>query len=338
MSILRRQYTNVVDVHNSIPVTYPEVPLDNSLLVAICVNVDSTDGDGIVVDSITQTGATWNKAFSVADAATLQDIEIWYAEGISGAGSTATVDFSSITSAIVIFAEYTGVKLVNALDKIGGDIKPGASNILNTGSAPTTTKPNEVWIGGVSGINVLTSFTSPSPSTPTQTVITQQNNADSGVGGINDFSACGLEQIVNAIGTPSQSVESDSSHDGSVGVIATFIEGVFGENQGLIEFDSQPDANVLYAGISQGQILFSGSTEATLENPLREDLTDIIIRKTPQVQTSGNKPIKLLGIQGNAEALENFNYTIPSQEFELSKNKKFQINVVDSILKQEDDN
>jgi len=70
-----------------------------------------------------------------------------------------TVSFSNPnTNAVCIVAEYTNLVAAGALDQIAGAINTGTAAV--TGTTPTTTLANELWVGGIgyANTNALTSI------------------------------------------------------------------------------------------------------------------------------------------------------------------------------------
>jgi len=127
-------------------------PASGDALIAV---VGVNDADGNVVSKITQTGVTWTKQVSSANAPL--DIEIW--AGVVGTGAATTVvitltDAGHDSDAHVSYAtsdicEYSGLATSGVfLDKTATNSGLGITT-SNTGTTATTTQGNELWIGGI---------------------------------------------------------------------------------------------------------------------------------------------------------------------------------------------
>ncbi len=126
----------------SFVVTLAGTPSNGNTLVAVI----STRGTAInQVTGITQTGATWSRASQAANA-NGTTTEIWHAPNVSGAGTAITINQASLRSAAVV-TEYSGILTASPLDQTAN--ATGASIAPVTGTTPSTTQANELWIGGI---------------------------------------------------------------------------------------------------------------------------------------------------------------------------------------------
>lgn len=159
-----------------------------------------TDGNFIVLGlgkstsifptSVSQTGATWVQATGIGSGPSNQ---IWYAENVSGAGTTITVSFTAALSAVCIATEYSGIALSSSLDQTATATGTDPDN-PETGTTATTSVPFELWFGAIS-VNSSVTFTSPSNSF---SIIDQDP--------ITGLTTTTLERIVSAVGTAQTSV------------------------------------------------------------------------------------------------------------------------------------
>lgn len=99
-----------------------------------------------VVNSISQTGCTWVKA----DAGqALRDVEIWYAENVSGGGTTITVTnsgTSGLANAKGWYSEWSGVATSSSLDV--HNHTSGSSSTPTTPSVTPAASTNELILVG----------------------------------------------------------------------------------------------------------------------------------------------------------------------------------------------
>lgn len=128
--------------------TYGSTPTNGNFLVAVI----STKRTSSPVTSITQTGATW--ALAVSKVGTTlganNTTDIWYAENVSGAATTVTVNLGGSTNASCVFAEYSGLATASTLDQTASDADDyGTRSTAVTGTTATTSQAVELWIGGV---------------------------------------------------------------------------------------------------------------------------------------------------------------------------------------------
>jgi prolyl-tRNA editing enzyme YbaK/EbsC (Cys-tRNA(Pro) deacylase) len=129
---------------NSFNVTVP-VPTNGNALVAV-ISTRGTAGNQVT--GLTQSGAIWTRASQGTNTANGgSTVEIWCAPNVTNAGTTVTVNLASSLHAAAVVMEYSGLVTTNPTDVSAG---ASGNNInANTGSTPTTTQPNEVWVGGI---------------------------------------------------------------------------------------------------------------------------------------------------------------------------------------------
>lgn len=97
-------------------ITFSITAPSNGNFQAVTLHVSS---GASTVSSISQTGCSWVKA---AASDVNRDAEIWYAENVSGGGTTVTVTFSSssgLAGIIGWYSEWSGVATSSSLDVTG---------------------------------------------------------------------------------------------------------------------------------------------------------------------------------------------------------------------------
>lgn len=62
-------------------------------------------------------------------------------------------------------------------------------------------------------------------------------------------------------------------------------------------------------------------------------LRNLLTYNVPAGLNVGTFPVKILSMHGNAEAVKQFTYTLPSQEFTLGTSLTAQLNIIDSTIK-----
>jgi hypothetical protein len=130
----------------SFTVTLGSAPANGHTLIAVIGTRGSSTGR---VTSITQTGVTWSRAAEAANANS-STVEVWYAPVGAAAGTVVTINQASLRSAAVVM-EYSGVFTNAPVDQTASATDYGTDTL--TGTTPTTTLPNELWIGGISYTN-----------------------------------------------------------------------------------------------------------------------------------------------------------------------------------------
>ncbi|MCX6876155.1 MAG: DUF6288 domain-containing protein [Verrucomicrobia bacterium] len=173
----------------TIPVTLSTAPANGNTLIAVIATRGSSAGR---VTGITQTGATWSRAAQATNP-NGTTTEIWQAPNILNAAAALTINQALLRSAAVVM-EYRGVLSASPLDQTSS--ATGNSTAALTGTTPSTTQANELWIGGMGYISstptlgtVLNSFTAVASAQSTHG--TAANNAK----------GYALERIVSATGT-----------------------------------------------------------------------------------------------------------------------------------------
>ncbi|MFT3681079.1 MAG: YDG domain-containing protein [Ferruginibacter sp.] len=184
-------------------------PTNGNTMVAVIVTSGTTTNR---ISSITQTGATWVKAANVANTNGVET-EIWYAPGVSGAGTTVTVNGATTLKMGAVVMEYSGVLAVSPLDRTATN--SGNTNGGTTGTTAATTQANELWIGAIGMLDdaptlgsIQNSFSSPG------------DIAIAGTG--NDLRVYALERSVSATSTASAGGTISNNSVQWVGAIATF--------------------------------------------------------------------------------------------------------------------
>lgn len=150
-SQIRVQYiSHGVTSSTTIPLTLGSAPVNGNTLVAVV----SSRGTTSQVVSITQIGATWEKAVAIVGGGGLTRksvTEIWFAPNVSGAGYNITINLASLQDAAAIVIEYTGILTPSPLDVTAS--ATGTIISASTGITGTTSQSHELWIGGVSLVN-----------------------------------------------------------------------------------------------------------------------------------------------------------------------------------------
>ena len=127
-------------------VTLGSTPVAGNTLVAV-ISTRGTSANR--VSSIAQTGATWTRASQAANT-NGTTTEIWFAPNVSAAAKIVTVNQASLRSAAVVI-EYAGILDANPVDQTSS--ATGNSTAPVTGTTPSTTQANEVWLGGIGFIS-----------------------------------------------------------------------------------------------------------------------------------------------------------------------------------------
>jgi hypothetical protein len=131
----------------SLTCTIP-APADGNTLVAVVQARKS----GSVLYSMSQTGATWTEAGS--SSSTNVEVSIWYANNVSGAGTSVTITGGTKLAATIV--EYSGLASSSVLDAVSGGGNAGTSNAPDTGTTSTTAQASELWVGGMANVNTNT--------------------------------------------------------------------------------------------------------------------------------------------------------------------------------------
>jgi hypothetical protein len=142
--------------------------------------------------------------------------EIWYCPSVRSTNNLLTVSFSNPnTNAVCLVAEYTNLVAAGALDQIAGATNTGTAAV--TGTTPTTTLANELWVGGIGYANtngltsILNGFTD----------VAGQSSTYPASNGVNQVTLHLLAKAVTATGTASSGGTIGASQKWA-GAIATF--------------------------------------------------------------------------------------------------------------------
>jgi len=187
-----------------ISVTMSAAPQQGDTLIAVIVTRSYTAYS--TVSSITQTGVTWTHVTSGQGSGYL-DVEIWIGVVGSGASSSASVAVgSSVVAGVADICEYKGIAS-SPTDETASN--SGSSTTTDTGTTPTTTQANELWIGGIVSASG-SQLTSP----------TNGFTLLDGAGYNYLISAAYLEKIVSSAGTADSGTTASSAQ--WAGCIAAF--------------------------------------------------------------------------------------------------------------------
>lgn len=211
--------------------TLPQVPAGP--LVAVIGLTDS--GGAAEVTSIVQIGATWQPAIQGGDGNNRS--EVWWSGDAAGASQLITINTVADQNETGIVAEYAGIieQSGTALDQVAS--AAGNSATADSGSTPTTTDPDEIWVSGlaVRGGSAV--------SAPTSGFIIDASDA-TGAGGT-DVSETLLSLVVAAVGIAQVQATIDGGAADFGGAIATFFvqppdAGPLKEGWGKDEWGTSP--------------------------------------------------------------------------------------------------
>lgn len=123
----------------------------NFLIMQVAIKSGS-----VSVNNITQTGAIWTQATSAVNAGGVTT-EIWYAQNISGAGTSATINLSALSDVSAIYEEYNGILASgDPVDQTGSNT--GTSATPSTGTTTASTQAEELWIANIANENSHVQF------------------------------------------------------------------------------------------------------------------------------------------------------------------------------------
>jgi prolyl-tRNA editing enzyme YbaK/EbsC (Cys-tRNA(Pro) deacylase) len=218
-------------------------PTNGNAVVAV---ITTRGTAGSRVSSVTQTGAAWARA-SQGTNTSGSTVEIWCAPNVTNAGTTVTVNLASSLFASAVVMEYSGFAATNPADVTAGAF--GNSVNANTGSTPTTTQTNEVWVGGIGLVNSTYTLSSlvngfASVANVSSTSGTAGNNAN----------VYALERIVNAE-APALSGGTVSTSSQWSGTMATFKAAVI------------PGSSLVLAGSAAGNYTLTGLSGSVVVTP-----------------------------------------------------------------------
>lgn len=219
--ITRVQYARGIkgyDFYSSFTVTMGSTPTTGNTIIAVI----APRAGGVTnsnVTAISQTGVTWTKQIEEHSGHSyVGGVFVWL--GVVGVSPSIAITISLTNgyyyNCIADVCEYSGLLTANYLDKNATN-KSSSGTACSTGATATTTQADELWIGGISGINY--GQTSPTNG------FTLLNGTSSG--GTGPVSCAYLEKIVSSTGT----ANSGTTLGGSAywtGCIATF-KGQTGE-------------------------------------------------------------------------------------------------------------
>ena len=196
--------------------------------------------------------------------------EIWYCPSVRSTNNLLTVSFSNPnTNAVCVVAEYTNLVAAGALDQIAGATNTGTAAV--TGTTPTTTLANELWVGGIgyANTNALTSILNGF------TDVAGQSSTYPASNGVNQVTLHLLAKAVTATGTASSGGTIGASQKWA-GAIATFkaasvasglmLAGPAAANYTLTGATGTATVTAKplnYTGISAANRAYDGTTNAT---------------------------------------------------------------------------
>lgn len=141
----------------TIPVILGSSPIDGNFLYVVIGTLGSAANE---VSSITQTGATWVKAVQADN--TGVTIEIWYAENVSGASASITINLASSLTAACMVVEWDSILTSGSLDKTSSGIGNWITANPDTGTTATTAQANELIVVGFADTNPTFAWSTPS--------------------------------------------------------------------------------------------------------------------------------------------------------------------------------
>lgn len=193
--------------------TYSPAPTNGNNLILVAA-FDGSTGTSPHISSVSQTGATWVKAvaLNIDDTTRVTSAEIWYAENVSGAGTSVTVNFAgTYQGGWLDLIEVSGLATSSSLDLTATNHGSGGTTI-DSGTTGTTTTANEFWVASLCEIE--TAAVTYSAPTNGFTLLEQ---------GWTSFAQGGLcYKIVSATGTANVAVTSSAIPFEWAGAIATF--------------------------------------------------------------------------------------------------------------------
>ncbi len=196
-----------VNAATTIPVTLSATTAGNTLVAVI-----STRGTSTGRVSGISGGGTWSRAAESANA-NGTTTEIWYATNITAGVTSVTITQASLRSAAVV-VEYSGILIASPLDQTANTT--GNASAASTGTTPTTTQANELWIGGIGLTNSTTTL-----GTPNNSFTAVTNAASTGTANLN-ARVYALEMIATSTGTANSGGTLTPTASMWSGAIATF--------------------------------------------------------------------------------------------------------------------
>lgn len=194
---------------SSISVTLDSAPVQSNLLIAVIGMRAAAGGEG--VSSISQTGVTWAQQVYRQNSNGTGYVGIWAGVVGAGASTSVTVNLNKAADrgAVANICEYSGLRTSDFLDKTATSYN-GPVTQTDTGTTATTTKAEELWIGGIE-----TAWKTQTNPTNGFMLFDGQKYSQTAV--------AYLEKIVSSQGQANSGTTCDSTY--YVGCIATFKEG-----------------------------------------------------------------------------------------------------------------
>jgi phosphotransferase system IIB component len=148
----------------SFTVALTNSPADGNMLVALITTCGKANN---MVTGISQNSGTVNWTYVtsadyyIGSGGYGAETEIWYATNVQSAGQSVTITVKAngsiyYSDAAAVVVEYSGVLTNGALDQKTNNY--GTSATASTGTTPTTTQANELWVGGI-GIAGISYYT-----------------------------------------------------------------------------------------------------------------------------------------------------------------------------------
>jgi autotransporter-associated beta strand protein len=145
--------------NGTLTVTLANSPANGNMLVAV-ITTDRTNAP--MVSGITNNSGTVNWTYATSSSGSIglgygAETEIWYATNVQNAGKSATITFKAPgvlirLGAAAVVAEYSGVATSGALDQTATNSAYSSAS-YSTGTTPTTTQANELWLAAVGILN-----------------------------------------------------------------------------------------------------------------------------------------------------------------------------------------
>jgi hypothetical protein len=204
----------------SLVITLDSAPASGNVLVAVIATYASTPPS---VLSISQTNVAWTQQKYSSDSSLYgRRIEIWTGIASANASATLTITLSATADPVIanVF-EYSGLNTSGLLDTSASSSGTNTT-VLTTGTTPTTSQADELWIGGIFNITNLTNGVGISAPTNGFTLY----DGTGAVAGQTKALAI-LEKIVNSIGVAYSNATgaSGATYSAYVGCIVTLKGG-----------------------------------------------------------------------------------------------------------------
>ncbi|MCL1977625.1 MAG: hypothetical protein FWG55_05960 [Candidatus Bathyarchaeota archaeon] len=255
---------------STLNVTLNNAPANGNVLVAVIGTFASTPPS---VSSIAQAsgGVTWTRQNYSSDSALYgRRVEIWTGIVAGTVSPTLTITLSANADPVIAnVAEYSGLTTSNILDTMASSI--GAyTTTLTTGTTPTTSQADELWIGGI--INVINPTSGAGITSPTNSFTLHDGSGY--VGGLTVALAY-LDRIVSATGAAYTGATgaSGATYSAYAGCIVTLKGGTGGGGGG-------PDLHVTGSLTVDGTTTLKDQTILPCVQPIltRQQLIDCLWR------------------------------------------------------------